>query len=58
MARWVGNVGANTENPQEGPLRTGDLVEDVALPDDRGAIWRLSDHRGHPVLLIFHRHLM
>ncbi len=36
----------------------GDIVSDVALPDDRGTTWRIEDHRGRPVLLIFHRHLM
>jgi peroxiredoxin len=36
-------------------------VHDVApaldLPDDEGRQWRLSDHRGRPAVLIFHRHL-
>lgn len=41
-----------------GDLRRGDLVDDIVLPDDQGGTWRLSDHRGRPVLLIFHRHLM
>jgi len=27
------------------------------LPDDEGRQWRLSDHRGRPVVMIFHRHL-
>lgn len=39
-------------------MRIGDHVADFALPDDAGATWRLSQHRGHPVVLIFHRHLM
>jgi peroxiredoxin len=38
-------------------LRLGDPVPDVVLRDDTGSPWRLSDHRGHPVVLIFHRHL-
>lgn len=36
----------------------GELVEDFDLPDDGGRRWRLSDHLGRTVLLIFHRHLM
>jgi peroxiredoxin len=39
-------------------MQTGDLVADFTLTDDRGASWRLSEHRGTPVVLIFHRHLM
>ncbi len=39
-------------------MRTGDLVADFALIDDSGATWRLAEHRGTPVVLIFHRHLM
>jgi acyl-coenzyme A thioesterase PaaI-like protein len=33
------------------------LAPDLALPDADGGTWRLSDHRGRPVLLVFHRHL-
>ena len=36
----------------------GDIVEDFTLPDHQGRPWRLSDHRGRQVLLVFHRHLM
>ncbi len=39
-------------------LRPGDLVEDFTLLDDRARRWTLSDQRGRPVLLVFHRHLM
>ena len=39
-------------------MRIGDRVDDFSLPDDRGGTWRLADHVGRPVLLIFHRHLM
>jgi peroxiredoxin len=35
----------------------GDPAPEVALPRPDGTRWRLSDHRGRPVLLIFHRHL-
>jgi peroxiredoxin len=35
----------------------GAMAPEFALPDDGGGCWRLSDHRGRPVLLIFHRHL-
>jgi peroxiredoxin len=39
-------------------MQTGDLVDDFTLTDDRGAPWQLSEYRGSPVVLIFHRHLM
>jgi len=40
------------------PLATvGDLAPPVRLPDHTGATWDLAEHRGHPVVLIFHRHL-
>ncbi len=39
-------------------MRNGDPVTAFALTDDRGETWRLSDHLGRPVLLVFHRHLM
>jgi peroxiredoxin len=29
----------------------------LELPDADGGTWRLADHRGRPVVLIFHRHL-
>ena len=35
----------------------GDPAPEIALPDHDGATWRLSDHRGRPVVLLFHRHL-
>lgn len=34
-----------------------DLAPDFELPDHEGRPWRLSHQRGHPVVLIFHRHL-
>ena len=39
-------------------INVGELVDDFTVPDDQGRSWRLSDHRGRVVLLIFHRHLM
>jgi peroxiredoxin len=39
-------------------LVPGDHVDDFALPDDQGRTWRLTDHWGYPVVLVFHRHLM
>lgn len=39
-------------------MQTGEQVKDFTLTDDSGARWRLSEHHGQPVLLIFHRHLM
>jgi peroxiredoxin len=38
-------------------VREGDVAPEVELPDHDGNTWRLSDHRGRPVVLIFHRHL-
>jgi peroxiredoxin len=35
----------------------GSLAPDFALPDDSGEMWRLSEHRGRPCVLMFHRHL-
>ncbi|MEM9714707.1 MAG: hypothetical protein AAGA17_20975 [Actinomycetota bacterium] len=40
--------------PRPGP---GDEAPAVDLPDASGRRWRLADHRGHPVVLIFHRHI-
>jgi peroxiredoxin len=34
-----------------------EIAPEIDLPDDEGGRWRLSDHRGTPVLVIFHRHL-
>ncbi len=39
------------------PLEVGDLVEDVTLEHPDGSPWRLADHAGLPVVLIYHRHL-
>lgn len=38
-------------------LGVGDLVPDIDLVDHDGATWRISDHRGRPVVLVLHRHL-
>ena len=38
-----------TSNPQE-----GSTAPDFALPDSDGATWRLSDHRGNVVVLLFY----
>jgi peroxiredoxin len=38
-------------------LRIGDAVPDVDLVDEEGRPWRIGDHRGHPVVLVLHRHL-
>ena len=35
----------------------GDVAPEIALPDHEGNIWRLSAHRGRPVVILFHRHL-
>jgi len=39
-------------------MHIGDAVDEFALPDDRGERWSLAEHRGVPVVVIFHRHLM
>lgn len=39
-------------------MHTGAPVPALSLVDDQGEIWQLSQHRGCPVVLIFHRHLM
>jgi peroxiredoxin len=38
-------------------LSLGSMAPEVARPDDQGGCWRLSEQRGRPVVLIFHRHL-
>lgn len=35
----------------------GDAAPEIALPDQAGDVWRLSDQRGRAVVVIFHRHL-
>lgn len=37
--------------------RIGEPVEDFEVVDEHGHPWRLSEQRGRPLLLIFHRHL-
>ncbi len=38
-------------------MDVGDPAPELELPDHEGNRWRLGDHRGRPVVLIFHRHL-
>jgi peroxiredoxin len=38
-------------------MQLGDTLPDVDLRDASGDVWRFSDHRGGPLLLILHRHL-
>ncbi|MBW3575863.1 MAG: redoxin domain-containing protein [Actinobacteria bacterium] len=38
-------------------VSVGDPAPRIDLPDWRGGRWRLGDHAGRPVVLIFHRHL-
>jgi thioredoxin-dependent peroxiredoxin len=40
---------ANTSHPQE-----GSNAPEFVLPDGDGATWRLSDHRGKVVVLLFY----
>ena len=35
----------------------GDPAPQIDLLDQEGNRWRLSDHRGRPVVVLFHRHL-
>lgn len=37
--------------------REGEPAPEIELVDLDGRPWRLRDHRGHPVVLIFHRHI-
>ena len=37
--------------------RVGEPAPALDLPDQDGRPWRLADHLGHPVVLVFHRHL-
>lgn len=39
-------------------MDVGDTAPELALTDHTGGTWRLSDHLGRPVVLVFHRHLM
>ncbi|HEX2849678.1 MAG TPA: hypothetical protein VHN98_03960 [Acidimicrobiales bacterium] len=38
-------------------LSSGDPAPDVVLVDHAGSTWRLRDHRGHPVVLLYSRDL-
>lgn len=38
-------------------LSVGDQAPEISLPDDNGGTWTLTEHRGRPVVLLFHRHL-
>ncbi len=38
-------------------ISVGAEAPDFALPTDTGEIWRLSEHLGTPLILMFHRHL-
>lgn len=35
----------------------GDLVPDLELRDHEGRPWTVGQHRGHPIVLVLHRHL-
>lgn len=39
-------------------MEVGDAAPELVLTDHLGGTWRLSAHRGRPVVLVFHRHLM
>ncbi|HEY3701993.1 MAG TPA: redoxin domain-containing protein [Acidimicrobiales bacterium] len=39
------------------PVAIGERAPEIDLPDDEGNRWRLSEHRGRPVVVVFHRHL-
>jgi peroxiredoxin len=38
-------------------LTAGESAPDFTLHTDRGEAWRLSEHLGRPLILMFHRHL-
>ena len=38
-------------------ITVGSEAPEFALPTDTGETWRLSEHRGETVILMFHRHL-
>lgn len=37
-------------------VEVGDPAPSLELVDDSGTVWRLGDHAGRAVVLIFHRH--
>lgn len=37
--------------------KIGELAPAIELLDGNGENWRLEDHRGETVVLIFHRHI-
>ncbi|HHK42118.1 MAG TPA: redoxin domain-containing protein [Planctomycetaceae bacterium] len=39
------------------PAEVDRPAPDIDLPRAGGGRWRLADHRGRPVMLVFHRHL-
>ncbi len=38
-------------------IAAGTEAPDFAVPTDTGETWRLSEHLGKPLILMFHRHL-
>jgi peroxiredoxin len=42
-----------TSSPTESPVQSGTAAPDFELYDQDGDAWRLSDHRGRPVVLLF-----
>ncbi len=38
-------------------VKVGTVAPDFSLKTDTGAEWRLSEQRGTPRVLVFHRHL-
>lgn len=38
-------------------IAVGAEAPDFTLPTDTGQEWRLSEHRGRTLVLMFHRHL-
>ncbi|MEQ1700084.1 MAG: hypothetical protein ABMA25_08240 [Ilumatobacteraceae bacterium] len=39
------------------PLSVGDPLPDIELLDADGQVWRTTEHRGRPLVLVLHRHL-
>jgi peroxiredoxin len=46
-----------TSSPTPENVTVGGPAPLIELPAHDGTTWRLGDHLGRPVVLIFHRHL-
>lgn len=53
-ATWITSVCGGQAMSSETKPRVGDVAPDFLLPDGGGNEWRLSDHRGKVVVLLFY----